>query len=133
MAEQDKQATTTGEMQTLLETKSGRAMANFVHSGDSEHLQQVDTDFLQKLKQMSEQEHQSTVEKSMAQTGALEVQDAATNMRDMNTLLSTASGAALAKFLESGDTKYLAALENLNKQAKISTEHFINLFKSVNT
>lgn len=83
-------------------------------------------------KQNETDKTQVIANKSMAQTGALAVQDAATNMRDMNTLLSTASGAALAKFLESGDTKYLAALENLNKQAKTSTEHFISLFKSVN-
>lgn len=83
-------------------------------------------------KQNETDKTQVIANKSIAQTGALAVQDAATNMRDMNTLVSTASGAALAKFLESGDTKYLVALENLNKQTKTSTEHFISLFKSVN-
>ncbi len=69
--------------------------------------------------------------KSLAQTGALAVQDAATNMRDINTLVSTAAGVALSKFIEGGDLKYLQALEDLNKQAKTSAEHFIDLYKSV--
>ncbi|TQF70626.1 hypothetical protein [Pseudoalteromonas luteoviolacea] len=63
--------------------------------------------------------------------GALSLDDADQTMRDMNTLLSSATGVALAKFLESGDTKYLEALENLNHQAKASTEHFIQLYESV--
>jgi len=74
---------------------------------------------------------QVIVDKSLAQSGALAVQDAANNMRDMNTLLSTASGVALANFIESGDIKYLTALEDLNKQTKTSTGHFIELYKNV--
>lgn len=50
---------------------------------------------------------QVIVDKSLAQSGALAVQDAGNNMRDMNTLLSTASGVALANFIEHGDVKYL--------------------------
>jgi|GEM_PF-2196932 len=74
---------------------------------------------------------QAIVDKSLAQSGALAVQDAGNNMRDMNTLLSTASGVALANFIENGDVKYLKALEDLNKQAKVSTEHFIDLYNNV--
>ncbi|MCF2859538.1 hypothetical protein L1286_18815 [Pseudoalteromonas sp. SMS1] len=64
--------------------------------------------------------------------GALSRDDAQNNMRDMNTLLSTAAGTALAKFLESGDTKYLEALTNLNEHAQRSLKHFISLYHSVN-
>lgn len=74
---------------------------------------------------------QAIAEKSLAQSGALAVQDAANNMRDMNTLLSTASGVTLANFIESGDIKYLQALDNLNKQAETSTNHFIELYNNV--
>jgi hypothetical protein len=74
---------------------------------------------------------QIIVDKSLAQSGALAVQDAANNMRDMNTLLSTASGVTLANFIESGDVKYLKALDDLNKQAKTSTNHFIDLYTNV--
>lgn len=73
----------------------------------------------------------SIADKSIAQSGALAVQDVANNMRDMNTLLSTASGVALANFIETGDPKYLNALETLNDQAKSSQKNFIDLYTSV--
>lgn len=73
----------------------------------------------------------SIAEKSIVQSGALAVQDAANTMRDMNTLLSTASGVALANFIETGDAKYLDALEKLNDQAKLSKSNFIDLYTSV--
>lgn len=73
----------------------------------------------------------SIAEKSIVQSGALAVQDAANTMRDMNTLLSTASGVALANFIETGDAKYLDALEKLNDQAKLSKSNFIDLYSSV--
>lgn len=69
--------------------------------------------------------------KSLAQSGALAVQDAANTMRDMNTLLSTAAGVALANFIESGDPKYLDALDKLNSQSKDSKTNFIDLYTSV--
>ncbi|KJZ09902.1 MAG: hypothetical protein ACPGUE_10560 [Marinomonas sp.] len=74
---------------------------------------------------------QSIASKSLAQSGALAVQDAANTMRDMNTLLSTAAGVALANFIESGDPKYLEALDKLNSQAKDSKSNFIDLYSSV--
>lgn len=73
----------------------------------------------------------SIASKSLAQSGALAVQDAANTMRDMNTLLSTAAGVALANFIESGDPKYLEALDKLNAQAKDSKTNFIDLYSSV--
>jgi len=73
----------------------------------------------------------SIASKSLAQSGALAVQDAANTMRDMNTLLSTAAGVALANFIESGDPKYLEALDKLNAQAKDSKSNFIDLYSSV--
>lgn len=71
-------------------------------------------------------------DKSLAQSGALAVQDAANSYRDMNTLLTTASGVALANFIESGDTSYLAALDKINEQAKASKDNFIELYSNVN-
>ena len=71
-------------------------------------------------------------DKSLAQSGALAVQDAANSYRDMNTLLTTASGVALANFIESGDTSYLAALDKINEQAKASKDNFIELYSKVN-
>ncbi|AQM69927.1 hypothetical protein ACOMICROBIO_LMKGKHOH_04029 [Vibrio sp. B1FIG11] len=71
-------------------------------------------------------------DKSLAQSGALAVQDAANSFRDMNTLLTTASGVALANFIESGDASYLQALDKINEQAKASKDNFIELYSNVN-
>lgn len=78
-----------------------------------------------------EQTHQIT-DKSLAQSGALAVQDAANSYRDMNTLLTTASGVALANFIETGDSSFLEALGKINDQALASKANFIDLYTSVN-
>ncbi|MGF1747676.1 MULTISPECIES: hypothetical protein [Vibrio] len=79
----------------------------------------------------SKNKTQDIADKSIAQSGALAVQDAANNMRDMNTLLSTASGVALANYIETGDPSYLDALKQLNEQAKAAKGNFIDLYSSV--
>lgn len=71
-------------------------------------------------------------DKSLAQSGALAVQDAANSYRDMNTLLTTASGVALANFIETGDASFLNALDKINQQAKASKDNFIELYANVN-
>ncbi|SHO56633.1 hypothetical protein [Vibrio quintilis] len=71
-------------------------------------------------------------DKSLAQSGALAVQDAANSYRDMNTLLTTASGVALANFIETGDAQYLKALDTINHQAQASKNNFIDLYTQVN-
>ncbi|CAM3790134.1 hypothetical protein VA7868_00439 [Vibrio aerogenes CECT 7868] len=71
-------------------------------------------------------------DKSLAQSGALAVQDAANSYRDMNTLLTTASGVALANFIETGDAQYLKALDTINHQAQASKNNFIDLYMQVN-
>lgn len=80
---------------------------------------------------MDEYKTQKIADKSLAQSGALAVQDAANNMRETNMLLSTASGVILSNFIETGDLKYLKALEDLNSQSKTSKDHFIDLFNNV--
>lgn len=80
---------------------------------------------------MDEYKTEKIADKSLDQSGALAVQDAANNMRETNTLLSTASGAILSNFIKTGDPKYLKAIEDLNSQSKTSKDHFIDLFNSV--
>ena len=75
---------------------------------------------------------QALANKSITQSGALAVQGATNNLRDINTLLATASGVAFANFIESGDVNFLRALENLNKQAEIFTKNFVGIYQSVN-
>ncbi|KZN61677.1 hypothetical protein [Pseudoalteromonas luteoviolacea] len=68
-----------------------------------------------------------------SKNGALSAEDAANNMRDLNALLSTAAGVALANFIESGDIQYLKALENLDNQSKVALKHFIELYNTVSS
>ena len=77
-------------------------------------------------------ENVDIADKSLAQQGALNVEDAENSYRDMNTLLEQASGVALANFIETGDASYLAALDKINAQSKASKENVIDLYSNVN-
>ncbi|MER2494659.1 hypothetical protein ABS858_01005 [Vibrio neptunius] len=77
-------------------------------------------------------ENVDIADKSLAQQGALNVEDAENSYRDMNTLLEQASGVALANFIETGDASYLAALDTINAQSKALKENFIDLYSNVN-
>lgn len=77
------------------------------------------------------QRTQNIADKSIAQAGALAVHDAANNMRDTNTLLSTALGVTMANYIESGDPKYLEAIKTLKQQSRESKQDFIDLYNSV--
>ncbi|WP_421846570.1 hypothetical protein [Marinomonas sp.] len=79
----------------------------------------------------TEQTYQIT-DKSLAQSGALAVQDAANSYRDMSTLLTTASGVTLANYIETGNPEYLMALDKINEQSQASRNNFIELYSSVN-
>ena len=74
---------------------------------------------------------QSFVDQSIERSGKLAVQETANKMRDMNTLVSTAAGTALANYIESGNPKFLDALKSLNQQDNVSKNDFIALFNAV--
>ncbi len=48
---------------------------------------------------------------SVAQSTAIAVQDATDNLRNINTISSTAMGVAMAQFLATGDPQYAKAIE----------------------
>ncbi|HAA15717.1 MAG TPA: hypothetical protein DCE41_30015 [Cytophagales bacterium] len=61
---------------------------------------------------------------SVAQSMAIAVQDAADNLRNMQTISSTSQGVAMAKFLETMDPAYLMAIEYANKMAANAAQNF---------
>lgn len=66
---------------------------------------------------------------SVAQSTAIAIQDATDNLRNINTISSTAIGVAMAQFLATGEPKYAQAIEMAQK---MSTEAASN-FKTVGT
>lgn len=76
----------------------------------------------------TEQTYQIT-DKSLIQSGALAVQDAANSYQDISSFLTTASGVTLSK---TGNSEYLMALDKINEQSQASRNNFIELYSSVN-
>lgn len=60
-----------------------------------------------------------------AQAGALAIQDAVDALRHTSSIATTASGAALARFLATGDEKYLKAIDQAQLMLKNAVEHFV--------
>jgi len=54
---------------------------------------------------------------SVAQSTAIAIQDAADNMRNINTISATALGVSIAQFIETGDSKYAQAIELAQKMS----------------
>lgn len=61
---------------------------------------------------------------AVAQSAAIAVQDAADALRNATTTAHAAAGIALAQYLESGDPRYLDALDATSKFVKESIENF---------
>ncbi|MBB1487722.1 hypothetical protein [Oceanospirillum sediminis] len=67
---------------------------------------------------------QQNAQKAVAQSTAIAVQDAADNLRNLNTLSTTTIGVALAKFLETKDPTYVEVIKAAESVAKNGAEHF---------
>ncbi|BFM50404.1 hypothetical protein [Marinomonas sp. THO17] len=61
---------------------------------------------------------------SVAQSTAMALADATDNLRNLNTLSTTAIGTALSQLLETGDSKYLEVIEQAQKIVVNGTENF---------
>ena len=61
---------------------------------------------------------------SVAQSTAIAVQDATDNLRNINTMSTTAMGVAMAKLLETKDPIYAQAIETANKMALDAANNF---------
>lgn len=63
----------------------------------------------------------------VAHSAALAVQDAANALSGMSTLAATAMGAALTRFLTTGDPKYLAGVAAAVDMVKLATDDFARI------
>ncbi|MDN3610571.1 hypothetical protein ACODM8_02315 [Vibrio ostreicida] len=61
---------------------------------------------------------------SVAQSTAIALSDATDNLRNLNTLSTTAIGTALSQLLETGDPKYLTIIEQAHKVVTNGADNF---------
>jgi hypothetical protein len=61
---------------------------------------------------------------SVAQSTAMALADATENLRNLNTLSTTAIGTALSQLLETGDTKYVDIIDQAQKVVTNGAENF---------
>ena len=61
---------------------------------------------------------------SVAQSTAIALADATDNLRNLNTLSTTAIGNALSQLLETGDTKYIDIIDQAQKVVTNGAENF---------
>lgn len=64
---------------------------------------------------------------SIAQSTAIAVQDAADNLRNLNTISTTAIGVAMAELIATGDPKYITVIEQAQKVMEKGTANFAEL------
>ncbi|SBS31107.1 hypothetical protein MSP8887_01435 [Marinomonas spartinae] len=64
---------------------------------------------------------------SIAQSTAIAVQDAADNLRNLNTISTTAIGVAMAELIATGDPKYIVVIEQAQKIMEKGTANFADL------
>ncbi|KZN49799.1 hypothetical protein [Pseudoalteromonas luteoviolacea] len=121
------------DVNRLSETAAGVALANYIETGDPKFISALGALNNQTKPNMSNNPTnvQSTVTSSEKQAGALSMEDALSNIHDMNRLLETAAGVALANYIETGDPLFLDALNNLNNQSEQSRSEFSKLYNNV--
>lgn len=61
---------------------------------------------------------------SVAQSTAMALADATDNLRNLNTLSTTAIGTALSQLLETGDPKYLTIIDQAQKVVTQGADNF---------
>jgi hypothetical protein len=62
---------------------------------------------------------------SVAQSTAIAIQDATDNLRNINTISSTAMGVAMAQFLATGEPQYAQAMEYASKMSADAASTFL--------
>lgn len=66
----------------------------------------------------------NNAKQSIAQSTALAMSDATDNLRNLNTLSSTAIGVALSQFIETGDPKFSAVIHEAQDVVTRGVENF---------
>lgn len=63
-------------------------------------------------------------QQSVAQSTAIAIQDATDNLRNLNTISTTAIGVAMSQLLATGDPKYIKVIEQAQSVMAKGTENF---------
>ncbi|OUS25021.1 hypothetical protein A9Q99_22505 [Gammaproteobacteria bacterium 45_16_T64] len=66
----------------------------------------------------------SNAQQSIAQSTALALADATDNLRNLNTLSTTAIGVALSQYIETGDTKFSDIIQEAQQVVTRGAENF---------
>ncbi|AWB67503.1 hypothetical protein C2869_14110 [Saccharobesus litoralis] len=66
-------------------------------------------------------------QQAVAQSTAIAVQDATDNLRNINTIATTAIGVALSQLLATGDQKYVKVLEEAQKVMVNGAENYASV------
>ncbi len=66
----------------------------------------------------------NNAQQSIAQSTALALADATDNLRNINTLSTTAIGVALSKYIESGDPKFNTVIEDAQSLVSRGADNF---------
>lgn len=64
---------------------------------------------------------------SVAQSTAIAIQDATDNLRNINTISSTALGVAMAQYLATGESKYAKAIELAQSMSTQAAASFLTI------
>ena len=76
---------------------------------------------------MADETTADKAKQSVAQSTSIAVQDAADNLRNLNTISTTAIGVALAELIATGDPKYVTVIEQAQKIMEKGTANFADL------
>jgi len=66
----------------------------------------------------------NNAQQSIAQSTALALSDATDNLRNLNTLSTTAIGVALSQYIETGDEKFCNIIQEAQRVVTQGTENF---------
>lgn len=78
----------------------------------------------------------STINKAqqaVAQATAIAIQDATDNLRNLNTISTTAVGVALSQLLATGDPKYVTVIQEAQKVVTVGAENFKSVGEKAST
>ena len=66
----------------------------------------------------------NSAQQSIAQSSAIALADATDNLRNLNTLSTTAIGVALSQYIETGDTKFSGIIQEAQQVVTRGTDNF---------
>jgi hypothetical protein len=76
---------------------------------------------------MANKEAVAKAQQSVAQSGAIAVQDSTDHLRNISTIASTAIGVALAQLLATGEPKYADVIKEAQNALTFAAEHFADV------